>query len=136
MFYYYHLLFVWALQMMFSIRYCDWKFVWFSQCFNMCNMSNPSHSINLINVVISRFLCNFSKMRLEVSKWLGWRFKSFWDVTWSGWVFCNISSKDAAIFKGKQSEKNSVDSTIQHYITEDLNHELQYSRLQNWVTEL
>jgi len=38
----------------------------------MCYMSNSSHSINLINVVISWFFCNFSEMRLEVLKeaWL------------------------------------------------------------------
>jgi hypothetical protein len=71
-FYCYHLLFVWAIQMMFSIQILRLKACVIFTVFNMCYMSNPSHSINLINIVISRFLCNFSEERFEVLKmsWL------------------------------------------------------------------
>jgi len=103
----------------FLLRYCDWKFVWFSQCFNMCYMSNPSHSIILINVVISRFLCNFSEMRLEVSKWLGWRFKSFWDVTWSYWVsvFVTFLQRSVIPSSSRVNSQRRILLTQQYNIT-------------------
>jgi len=52
----------------------------------MCYMSNPSHSINLINVVISRFLCNFSEMRLEVLKLAWLKIQVFLGCNISYWV--------------------------------------------------